>query len=62
MFLFSDFQILVEFWLNQNTADSISSNVLSHGQVHCGFDNFTWTINTGILSVTQLMFSTLLYQ
>ena len=27
------FQILIEFWLNQNTTPSISSNVLSHGKV-----------------------------
>lgn len=25
-------QILIEFWLNQNTVDSVSRNVLSHGQ------------------------------
>ncbi|XP_031557329.1 sphingomyelin phosphodiesterase 4-like [Actinia tenebrosa] len=27
-------QILIEFWLNQNTMDSVTSNVLSHGQVY----------------------------
>ena len=26
-------QVLIEFWLNQNTMDSVTSNVLSHGQV-----------------------------
>ncbi|KAK3751785.1 hypothetical protein QZH41_013252, partial [Actinostola sp. cb2023] len=27
-------QILIEFWLNQNTMDSVTRNVLSHGQVY----------------------------
>ena len=26
-------QILVEFWLNQNTVESVTTNVLSHGKV-----------------------------